>query len=72
MVIQFQAYNFRDFDNSFYQYRLGLFDENNWQVYRRMIKRLLKDRYVIKMLEKQRTNFSKEFQEVIESIQNEK
>jgi hypothetical protein len=72
MVIQFQAYNFRDFDNSFYQYRLGLFDENNWQAYRRIIKKLLKDRYVIKMLEKERTNFSQEFQDEIKSIQNEK
>ena len=32
MIIQFQTFNFGDFDNSYYQYRIGLFDENNWQV----------------------------------------
>ena len=30
MVVRFQTFNFRDFDNSYYQYRIGLFDENNW------------------------------------------
>ncbi|MDA1345238.1 MAG: hypothetical protein O3A07_06920 [Bacteroidetes bacterium] len=68
MMIQFQTFNFRDFDNSFYQYRLGLFDENNWQAYRRIIKKLLEDRYVRIMLENNMSDFSTEFQNELKSI----
>jgi hypothetical protein len=68
MMIQFQTFNFRDFDNSFYQYRLGLFDENNWQAYRRIIKKLLEDRYVKIMLENNMSDFSTEFQNELKSI----
>ena len=45
-VNEFQTFNFRDFDNSFYQYIIGLFEENVWLAYRRIIKSLLKDQYV--------------------------
>jgi hypothetical protein len=68
MIIQFQTFNFRDFDNSFYQYRLGLFDENNWQAYRRIIKKLLEDKYVNIMLENNISDFSTEFQNELKSI----
>ena len=68
MITQFQAFNFRDFDNSFYQYRIGLFDENNWQAYRRIIKKLLEDEYVKIMLENSLSEFSIEFQEELKSI----
>ncbi|MCH1517935.1 MAG: hypothetical protein L7T62_04895, partial [Flavobacteriaceae bacterium] len=68
MITQFQAFNFRDFDNSFYQYRIGLFDENNWQAYRRLIKKLLEDEYVKIMLENSLSEFSIEFQEELKSI----
>ena len=68
MIIQFQTFNFRDFDNSYYQYRIGLFDENNWQAYRRIIKNLLEDKYVKIMLETNISDFSKEFQDELKSI----
>ena len=68
MIIQFQTFNFRDFDNSFYQYRVGLFDENNWQAYRRIIKKLLEDKYVRLMLENSFSDFSTEFQNELKSI----
>lgn len=68
MIIQFQTYNFRDFDNSFYQYRLGLFDENTWKAYRTIIEKLLEDKYVQIMLKKNLTNFSLEFQDELKSL----
>jgi hypothetical protein len=68
MIIQFQTFNFRDFDNSFYQYRIGLFDENNWQAYRRIIKKLLEDKYVKIMLQNSISDFSTEFQDELKSI----
>ena len=68
MITQFQSFNFRDFDNSFYQYRIGLFDESNWQAYRRLIKKLLEDEYVKIMLENSFSEFSIEFQEELKSI----
>ena len=68
MIIQFQTFNFRDFDNSYYQYRIGLFDENNWQAYRRIIKNLIEDKYVKIMLETNISDFSKEFQDELKSI----
>jgi hypothetical protein len=68
MIIQFQTFNFRDFDNSFYQYRIGLFDENNWQAYRRIIKKLLEDKYVKIMLQNSISDFSAEFQDELKSI----
>jgi hypothetical protein len=68
MSIQFQTFNFRDFDNSFYQYRIGLFDENNWQAYRRIIKKLLEDKYVKIMLQNSISDFSTEFQDELKSI----
>ena len=71
MLIKFQAYNFRDFDNSYYQYRLGLFDEHNWQAYQRIIKTLLEDKYVQRMLATQLSNFSEEFQSELKSLQEE-
>ena len=46
---EFQKFNFRDFDNSFYQYRIGLFDENVWFAYRRIIKSLLTENYIMLM-----------------------
>ena len=68
MIILFQTFNFRDFDNSFYQYRIGLFDENNWQAYRRIIKKLLEDKYVKIMLQNSISDFSTEFQDELKSI----
>ncbi len=68
MIIQFQTFNFRDFDKSFYQYRIGLFDENNWQAYRRIIKKLLEDKYVKIMLQNSISDFSTEFQDELKSI----
>jgi hypothetical protein len=68
MVVRFQTFNFRDFDNSYYQYRIGLFDENNWLAYERLIKALLKDEYVQIMLEKEMSNFSTEFQTELKSL----
>ena len=72
MIIQFQTFNFRDFDNSFYQYRIGLFDENNWQAYRRIIKKLLEDKYVKIMLENNISDFSEEFQDELKLIKEAK
>ena len=68
MVVRFQTFNFSDFDNSYYQYRIGLFDENNWLAYERLIKALLKDEYVQIMLEKEMSNFSTEFQTELKSL----
>ena len=38
---KYREFNFRDFDNSFYQFQIGLFDKEVWRAYRRMIKKLL-------------------------------
>ncbi|MDB2696072.1 hypothetical protein N9Y47_05660 [Flavobacteriaceae bacterium] len=70
-VNEFQTFNFRDFDNSFYQYRIGLFEENVWLAYRRIIKSLLKDQYVTIMWKNSSHQFSFEFQEEVNTILNE-
>ena len=57
----YNVYNFRDFDNSFYQYRIGLFEQSDWLAYRRIIKSLLRDPTVLKMWDNQSHVFSKEF-----------
>lgn len=61
-----------EIDNSFYQYRIGLFDENNWQAYRRIIKKLLEDKYVKIMLENNISDFSEEFQDELKLIKEAK
>tara|TARA_B110000438_G_C15817908_1_gene652817 strand:- start:937 stop:1296 length:360 start_codon:yes stop_codon:yes gene_type:complete len=30
---KYREFNFRDYDNSFYQYQIGLFEEETWQAY---------------------------------------
>ena len=70
MVIEFQTYNFRDFDNSYYQYRLGLFDENSWLAYQRIINDLLNDKYVKIMLKREMNNFSQDFQDELRKLLN--
>ena len=50
---------------------IGLFDENNWQAYRRIIKKLLEDKHVKTMLTLNISDFSKEFQDELKSIQDE-
>ena len=55
---EFQRFNFRDFDNSFYQYRIGLFDENVWFAYRRIIKSLLMENYIMIMWGNSNQSFS--------------
>ena len=71
-VILFQNFNFRDFDNSFYQYRNGLFEKDVWLAYRRIISDLLEDKYVIQMWNKHYSQFTTEFQKEIGIILNEK
>lgn len=68
MVVRFQTFNFRDFDNSYYQYRMGLFDEHTWLAYRRIIKSLLEDEYVKIMWQNTQDEFSEEFKVEVESI----
>jgi hypothetical protein len=65
---EFQRFNFRDFDNSFYQYRIGLFDENVWFAYRRIIKSLLMQNYIMIMWENSNQSFSIEFQDEVNNI----
>ena len=67
----YNVYNFRDFDNSYYQYRIGLFEQNDWLAYRRIIKSLLRDSTVIKMWDKGNHAFSKEFKLEVELIRKE-
>ena len=64
----YNVYNFRDFDNSFYQYRIGLFEQSDWLAYRRIIKSLLQDPTVLKMWDNQSHVFSKEFKLEVELI----
>ena len=64
----YNVYNFRDFDNSFYQYRIGLFERSDWLAYRRIIKSLLRDPTVLKMWDNQSHVFSKEFKLEVELI----
>jgi|SaaInlStandDraft_1057018.scaffolds.fasta_scaffold64291_2 hypothetical protein len=64
----YNVYNFRDFDNSFYQYRIGLFEQSDWLAYRRIIKSLLRDPTVLKMWDNQSHVFSKEFKLEVELI----
>ena len=64
----YNVYNFRDFDNSFYQYRIGLFEQSDWLAYRRIIKSLLHDPTVLKMWDNQSHVFSKEFKLEVELI----
>ncbi|MDC1374113.1 hypothetical protein N8294_02880 [Polaribacter sp.] len=71
-VILFQNFNFRDFDNSFYQYRNGLFEKDVWLAYRRIISDLLEDKYVMQMWNKHYSQFTTEFQKEIGIILNEK
>ena len=65
---EFQKFNFRDFDNSFYQYRIGLFDENVWFAYRRIIKSLLTENYIMIMWGNSNQSFSIEFQDEVNNI----
>ena len=65
---EFQRFNFRDFDNSFYQYRIGLFDENVWFAYRRIIKSLLTENYIMLMWGNSNQSFSIEFQDEVNNI----
>ena len=65
---EFQRFNFRDFDNSFYQYRIGLFDENVWFAYRRIIKSLLTENYIMIMWGNSNQSFSIEFQDEVNNI----
>jgi uncharacterized protein (UPF0212 family) len=65
---EFQKFNFRDFDNSFYQYRIGLFDENVWFAYRRIIKSLLMQNYIMIMWGNSNQSFSIEFQDEVSNI----
>ena len=65
---EFQRFNFRDFDNSFYQYRIGLFDENVWFAYRRIIKSLLMKNYIMIMWGNSNQSFSIEFQDEVNNI----
>ena len=64
----YNMFNFRDFDNSFYQYRIGLFEQSDWLAYRRIIKSLLHDPTVLKMWDNQSHVFSKEFKLEVELI----
>ncbi|MGB0294310.1 MAG: hypothetical protein ACPGAO_05735 [Flavobacteriaceae bacterium] len=69
MMIEYQSFNYRDFDNSFYQYRMGLFDENAWLAYRRVIKDdLQNNKYVKEMWKNYKQRFSLEFQNEIEGL----
>ena len=69
MMIEYQSFNYRDFDNSFYQYRMGLFDENAWLAYRRIIEDdLQNNKYVQEMWKKYKQSFSLEFQNEIEGL----
>ena len=69
MMIEYQSFNYRDFDNSFYQYRMGLFDENAWLAYRRIIKDdLQNNKYVKEMWKNYKQRFSLEFQNEIEGL----
>jgi len=69
MMIEYQSFNYRDFDNSFYQYRMGLFDENAWLAYRRIIEDdLQNNKYVKEMWKKYKQRFSLEFQNEIEGL----
>tara|TARA_B110000037_G_C16924076_1_gene425655 strand:- start:152 stop:622 length:471 start_codon:yes stop_codon:yes gene_type:complete len=65
----YNTFNFRDFDNSYYQYRIGLFEQSDWLAYRRIIKSLLlHDSTVIKMWDKGSHAFSQEFKLEVELI----
>ena len=69
MMIEYQSFNYRDFDNSFYQYRMGLFDENAWLAYRRIIEDdLQNNKYVKEMWKNYKQRFSLEFQNEIEGL----
>ena len=65
---EFQKFNFRDFDSSFYQYRIGLFDKNVWFAYRRIIKSLLTENYIMIMWGNSNQSFSIEFQDEVNNI----
>ena len=65
---EFQKFNFRDFDSSFYQYRIGLFDKNVWFAYRRIIKSLLTENYIMLMWRNSNQSFSIEFQDEVNNI----
>jgi len=38
---KYREFSFRDYDNSFYQYQIDLFEEEAWQAYRILFKKLL-------------------------------
>lgn len=66
---KYREFNFRDFDNSFYQFQIGLFDKEVWRAYRRMIKKLLSsDDGYLKMWKNSKESFSSSFQIEIDKI----
>ncbi len=66
---KYREFNFRDFDNSFYQFQIGLFDKEVWRAYRRMIKKLLSsDVGYLKMWKNSKESFSSSFQIEIDKI----
>tara|TARA_B110000914_G_C15339382_1_gene388497 strand:+ start:383 stop:766 length:384 start_codon:yes stop_codon:yes gene_type:complete len=56
---KYREFNFRDYDNSFYQYQIGLFEEETWQAYIRLIKKTFnKDSKQTEMWSNNKENFS--------------
>ena len=66
---KYREFNFRDFDNSFYQYQIGLFEEEAWEAYRRLImKSFNRDNGYKEMWDENKESFSVSFQVEIEKI----
>ena len=66
---KYREFNFRDFDNSFYQYQIGLFEEEAWEAYRRLImKSFNRDNGYKEMWYENKESFSVSFQVEIEKI----
>ena len=68
-LIKYREYNFRDYDNSFYQYQIGLFEEEAWEAYRRLIKKTFNnDLLYFKMWNENKESFSSSFQKEITEL----
>jgi hypothetical protein len=64
-----QYLNFRVFENAYLQYRRGYYDETEWERYRRIITRNLRDPIVRAMWDENRgVGFTAEFERMVDAL----
>ncbi len=70
-IRRLQYFNFRLFENAYLQYHRGLYDESEWNRYRRIISHLLSDNYLAaQMWEDTESHWTVEFEKEVNSIRS--